>query len=86
MIIVSDPENGNWLARWAALPLLWSRPAFAGNLAWNQGDVGRVSERFLYHSGNDSDRVMLQGPQHDGSGWRGSLFTYLHLFESIIWA
>jgi hypothetical protein len=25
-----DPENGNWLARWAALPLLWSRPAFAG--------------------------------------------------------
>ena len=56
-----DPENGNWLARWAALPLLWSRPAFGGNPAWNQGDVGRVSERFLYHSGNDSDRVMLQG-------------------------
>ena len=56
-----DPENGNWPARWAALPLLWSRPAFPENAAWNQGDVGRVSEVFLYRRGNDSDRVVLQG-------------------------
>jgi len=56
-----DPENGNWPARWAALPLLWSRPAFPENAAWNQGDVGRVSQVFLYRSGNDSDRVVLQG-------------------------
>jgi hypothetical protein len=56
-----DPENGNWPARWAALPLLWSRPVFPKNAAWDRGDVGRVSENFLYRSGNDSDRVMLQG-------------------------
>src|SRR4029079_1206324 len=41
-----DPENGNWPARWAALPLVLSRPAFPENAAWNQGDVGRVSEVF----------------------------------------
>src|SRR6476620_6772190 len=56
-----DPENGNWPARWAALPLLLSRPTFPENAAWKQGDVGQVSERFLYHSGNDPDRVILQG-------------------------
>src|SRR5437764_15456651 len=50
-----DPENGNWSGRWAALPLLWSRPSFPENAAWKQGDVGRVSERFLYGSGNNSD-------------------------------
>jgi hypothetical protein len=56
-----DPENGNWPARWAALPLLLSRPSFPENAAWKQGDVGRVSERFLYGSGNNSDRVVLLG-------------------------
>jgi len=56
-----DPENGNLPARWAALPLLWSRPVFPENGAWDRGDVGRVSENFLYRSGNDSDPVMLQG-------------------------
>jgi hypothetical protein len=56
-----DPENGNWPARWAALPLLWSRPALQENAAWNHGDVGRISENFLYRRGNDSDGLMLQG-------------------------
>ncbi|PYM10480.1 MAG: hypothetical protein DMF15_01955 [Verrucomicrobia bacterium] len=56
-----DPENGNWPARWATLPLLLSRPSFPENAAWKQGDVGRVSERFLYGSGNNSDRVVLLG-------------------------
>jgi hypothetical protein len=56
-----DPENGNWPARWATLPLLWSHPAFPENAAWDRGDVGRVSENFLYRSGNDSDVVLLQG-------------------------
>src|SRR5690349_1068923 len=55
-----DPENGNLPARWAAIPLLWSRPVFPENAAWDRGDVGRVSENFLYHCGNDSDGVMLQ--------------------------
>ena len=56
-----DPENGNWSARWAALPLLWSRPAFLENAAWKQGDIGAVSEKFFYLSGNDADRIVLQG-------------------------
>src|SRR5437016_7672967 len=56
-----DPENGNWPARWAALPLVLSRPIFPENAAWRQADVGQVSERFLYHSGNNSDRVVLLG-------------------------
>jgi Dolichyl-phosphate-mannose-protein mannosyltransferase len=56
-----DPENGNLPARWAAIPLLWSRPVFPENAAWDRGDVGRVSENFLYRCGNDSDGVMLQG-------------------------
>ena len=56
-----DPENGNWPARWATLPLLLSRPSFPENAAWKQGDVGRVSERFLYGSGNNSDRIVLLG-------------------------
>src|SRR5438046_4988399 len=56
-----DPENGNWPARWATLPLLLSRPSFPENAAWKQGDAGRVSERFLYGSGNNSDRVVLLG-------------------------
>jgi hypothetical protein len=56
-----DPENGNWPARWAALPLLLSRPAFPENAAWKQGAVGQVSERFLFHGGNDCDRVVLLG-------------------------
>jgi len=56
-----DPENGNWPARWAALPLLMWRPSFPQNAAWKQGDVGQVSERVLYHTGNNSDRVVILG-------------------------
>src|SRR5438067_4424480 len=56
-----DPENGNWPARWAALPLVLSRPIFLENAAWKQADVGQVSERFLYHSGNNSERIVLLG-------------------------
>ena len=56
-----DPENGIWPARWAALPLLLSHPSFPENAAGKQGDVGRVSERFLYGSGNNADRLVLLG-------------------------
>ena len=55
-----DPENGNLPARWAAIPLLWSRPLFPENAASDRGDVGRVSENFLYRCGNDSDELMMQ--------------------------
>jgi Dolichyl-phosphate-mannose-protein mannosyltransferase len=56
-----DPENGDWPARWAALPLVLLRPTFPENAAWKQADVGRASEEFLYHSGNNSDRIVLLG-------------------------
>src|SRR5256885_10528880 len=56
-----DPENGIWPARWASLPLVLSRPIFPENAAWRQADVGQVSERFLYHSGNNSERIVLLG-------------------------
>jgi hypothetical protein len=57
-----DPENGNLPARWAAVPLLFSQPKFPPNenASWKQGDVGRVSQQFLYGIGNDSDRLLLQ--------------------------
>ena len=56
-----DPENGIWPARWASLPFLLSRPSFPENAAWKQGDVGRLSERFLYGSGNNPDQLVLLG-------------------------
>ena len=57
-----DPENGNLPARWAAVPLLFSRPKFppTENLFWKQADVGNVSQQFFYGVGNDSDRLLLQ--------------------------
>src|ERR1700747_2162780 len=43
-----DPENGNWPARWAALPLILSRPTFLENTAWRQAGVWAVSENISY--------------------------------------
>jgi hypothetical protein len=58
-----DAENGNLPARWAALPLLLSRPNFpaAESLPWKQGSVGQTSQRFFYRMGNNPDQVLLQG-------------------------
>jgi Dolichyl-phosphate-mannose-protein mannosyltransferase len=56
-----DPENGVWPARWASLPLLLSHPSFPENAAWKQGNDGRISEKFLYDSGNNADRLVLLG-------------------------
>ena len=79
-----DPENGNWPARWAALPLVPSRPTFLENVAWKQADVGQVSERFLYHSGNNSDRIVLLGRSMMAVVGAGFMPAYLLLFKSTI--
>jgi hypothetical protein len=58
-----DAENGILQQRWAALPLLISRPRFAPpeDPLWRNGLQGAVSHEFLYETGNDPDRVVLQG-------------------------
>jgi hypothetical protein len=57
-----DPENGNLPARWAALPLLLSRPIFppTSSTHWKEGNVGRASHEFLYEIRNDPEHVLLQ--------------------------
>jgi hypothetical protein len=57
-----DPENGNLIARWATLPLLFTQPSFplASNVAWQHSDVGPLSMQFLYRSGNNPDALLLQ--------------------------
>jgi hypothetical protein len=79
-----DPENGNWPARWAALPLVLSRPTFPENAAWKQADVGQVSEGFLYHNGNNSDRIVLLGRSMMAVVGAGFMPAYLLLFKSTI--
>ncbi len=58
-----DAENGIFQQRWAALPLLISRPSFvsAQDPSWREGLQGVVAHRFFYETGNDSDYVLLQG-------------------------
>lgn len=56
-----DPENGNWPARLAALPLLLLRPNFppTESLPWKQLSAGETSQRFFYRSGNDPQQMLL---------------------------
>ncbi len=58
-----DPENGNLSQRWAALPLLLSRPKFipTADRGWQRADEGRTGHQFFYEVGNDSDRILRQG-------------------------
>ena len=54
--------NGAWPQRWAALPLLWSRPAFPNDQpSWFRGHQWETARLFFYHSGNDPDAMLLQG-------------------------
>jgi hypothetical protein len=57
-----DPENGNLIARWAALPLLITHPNFPSpsNVAWQHSDIGTVSTQFFYRSGNNPDAILVQ--------------------------
>jgi hypothetical protein len=58
-----DPENGNLPQRWAALPLLLSRPKFISleNEAWRWASEGLTARQFFYERGNDSDAMLRQG-------------------------
>ena len=56
------PENGNFPQRWAALPFLFSRPAFppANHPSWQQPDVWGLGAAFLARSLNDPDQLLFQ--------------------------
>ena len=58
-----QPENGNLPQRWAALPLLTTRPTFPDReqLIWQHAHVWKVGREFFYKLGNDADRLLLQG-------------------------
>jgi Dolichyl-phosphate-mannose-protein mannosyltransferase len=58
-----DPENGNLPARFAALPLMLSKPNFVplNDRGWQRADEGRTGHQFFYEAGNDSDGVLRQG-------------------------
>ena len=62
-----DPENGNLPARWAALPLIATRPNFPApnSFPWNRVFVGKSSQLFFYWLGNDPDDMLLRGANHD---------------------
>ena len=55
-----DPENGNWSQRIAALPLLYTRPAFPSlqQNVWRAANVWNVSEQFFFAQGNDADHML----------------------------
>ena len=57
-----DPENGNFPARFAALPLLISKPNFVpiNDRGWQRGDEGRTGHQFFYEVGNDPERILHQ--------------------------
>ncbi|MDQ2823973.1 MAG: glycosyltransferase family 39 protein, partial [Verrucomicrobiota bacterium] len=57
-----DPENGNLPARWAALPLVASRPNFPApdSFPWNRVLVGKSSQQFFYQLGNNPDDMLLK--------------------------
>jgi hypothetical protein len=57
-----DPENGNLSQRWAALPLLITRPNFIPlvDRGWQRAEEGRTGHQFFYERGNDSDRMLRQ--------------------------
>jgi hypothetical protein len=58
-----DPENGNLSQRWAALPLLFTRPNFISekDRGWQEADEGQTGRQFFYELGNDSDRMLRRG-------------------------
>jgi Dolichyl-phosphate-mannose-protein mannosyltransferase len=57
------PENGNLPQRWAALPLLFSRPNFVSveNQSWQRASEGVSAHQFFYERGNDSDDMLQRG-------------------------
>jgi hypothetical protein len=57
-----DPGNGDFVKRWAALPLLFSKPnlpSLEGD-DWRSGQFVFFSRDFLYNAGNDPARILAQ--------------------------
>ncbi|MEP6604264.1 MAG: glycosyltransferase family 39 protein [Spartobacteria bacterium] len=58
-----DSENGNFPARWAAIPLIFEEPNLIPlrNSSWEEVNIGAASKQFFYASGNNPERVLLHG-------------------------
>ena len=58
-----DPANGDLVKRWAALPLLLSRPSFppTSDPMWQQGEQHLVGFEFFFGRGNDPASLLRQG-------------------------
>lgn len=58
-----EGANGDFVKRWATLPLLVTRPNMVSTAdpAWRAGDPYWAGFKFLFESGNDADRILLQG-------------------------
>jgi hypothetical protein len=57
-----DPGNGDFLKRWATLPLLFSQPNFPplDSDNWRTAEFFLFSRDLLFHAGNDPDAILLQ--------------------------
>lgn len=57
-----DPGNGDFVKRWATLPLLISRPTFPPQQGddWTHGEFFRVAHAFMFEVGNDPDAILCQ--------------------------
>jgi hypothetical protein len=57
-----DPGNGDFLKRWATLPLLFSQPNFPplDSENWRTAEFVLFSHDLLFHAGNDPDAILLQ--------------------------
>jgi hypothetical protein len=57
-----DPGNGDFLKRWATLPLLFSQPNFPplDSENWRTAEFYRFSRDLFFHAGNDPDSILLQ--------------------------
>ncbi|MGA3008026.1 MAG: glycosyltransferase family 39 protein, partial [Opitutaceae bacterium] len=57
-----DPGNGDFLKRWATLPLLFSKPHFPSfdSENWRTAVFFVFSRDLLFHAGNDPGSILLQ--------------------------
>ena len=57
-----DPGNGDFLKRWATLPLLFSQPHFPplDSENWRTAEFFLFSRDLFFHAGNDPDSILLQ--------------------------
>src|SRR5471032_3205144 len=58
-----EGANGDFVKRWATLPLLFSRPNMVSTFdpSWRSGDAYWVGFKFFFDSGNNPDAILLQG-------------------------